>query len=248
LRGVDAFSSRRHSAYPRSRAEASPTATRLLEAARRLLETSGFDALTFEAIGREAGVTSSLIRYHFGDKAGLLVALIDWVMIEDLADLRGLTTRTSSSQEAVAALLDVSEALVSDTSSSAAFFHLLPRLLQDQRTRYQLAELYTEYRSLNSLPLASQAVRQSRADVSALAVLTVAVTDGLMIQRLIGGETVDIRSALSLWGRFMRTLLEGADHVLSDDEIQVIDQGDESDSATAVVHATTDDDVTVAPR
>ena len=54
----------------------SPRASILLEAARRILLRDGLSHVTYEEIAKESGETQSLIRYYFGDKAGLLRALI----------------------------------------------------------------------------------------------------------------------------------------------------------------------------
>jgi AcrR family transcriptional regulator len=50
--------------------ELSPTAARLLEAAKTILARDGFAHLTFGEIAAESGETGSLIRYHFGSKIG----------------------------------------------------------------------------------------------------------------------------------------------------------------------------------
>ena len=54
-----------------------PTAQRILAAAQRLLAAGGFEALKLSAIAREADESKASIGYHFGNKAGLVTALID---------------------------------------------------------------------------------------------------------------------------------------------------------------------------
>ena len=54
-----------------------PTAQRILAAAQRLLAGGGFEALKLSAIAREAGESKASIGYHFGNKAGLVTALVD---------------------------------------------------------------------------------------------------------------------------------------------------------------------------
>jgi len=54
-----------------------PTAQRLLAAAQRLLTSGGFEALKLSAIARAAGESKASIGYHFGNKAGLVTALVD---------------------------------------------------------------------------------------------------------------------------------------------------------------------------
>ena len=52
------------------------TRARLLDAARRLFEAHGYNAVSTTEIAREAGVTHGLIHAHFHAKAGLLFELI----------------------------------------------------------------------------------------------------------------------------------------------------------------------------
>jgi AcrR family transcriptional regulator len=211
--------------FPSADQDLAPTARRLLEAARRLLERSGLRALTFEAIGREAGETSSLIRYHFGDKAGLLVALIDWVMHEELDQVRKLRSRASSEEDGVDVLLDICRGLVQDTTSSVAFFELLPQLLRDARAHARLADLYSEYRRVAGMPLMPEPGTPS-ADASTLAALSIAVTDGLMIQQLIEPGAVDMGRAFVLWEAFIQSVSEqGHDAAPADGSLQARSSG-----------------------
>ncbi len=53
-----------------------PVARKLLRGARTVLRKRGFQALTLEAVGREAGEPQSAITYYFGNKQGLINALI----------------------------------------------------------------------------------------------------------------------------------------------------------------------------
>jgi TetR/AcrR family transcriptional regulator len=209
--------------FPSAQEDLAPTARRLLEAARRLLERSGLNALTFEAIGRESGETSSLIRYYFGDKAGLLVALIDWVMHEELDEVRRLEARSLTTEDGVSLLLAISQGLVHDTKSSVVFFELLPHLLRDERAHARLADLYSEYRRTALTAQTGQKGQPSAADEAsaldetALAAMSIAVTDGLMIQQLIQPGAVDVARSFALWDSFVRSRKE-SDPTASDGE------------------------------
>jgi len=56
---------------------AQETRERLITVARSHFAKSGFAGASLRAIGAEAGVDASLIRYHFGDKSGLLLATME---------------------------------------------------------------------------------------------------------------------------------------------------------------------------
>jgi AcrR family transcriptional regulator len=58
-----------------------PDATReqILSAARKLLEERGYFGVGLEDIAKAAGVSRQAVYLHFESKAGLLLALVDWV-------------------------------------------------------------------------------------------------------------------------------------------------------------------------
>ncbi|MFG2647955.1 TetR/AcrR family transcriptional regulator [Streptomyces sp. NPDC048436] len=62
---------------PTLRADAARNRTRLLEAASRLMAECGAGRLTMEAVATEAGVGKGTVFRRFGDRTGLLVALLD---------------------------------------------------------------------------------------------------------------------------------------------------------------------------
>lgn len=59
---------------PRADGDQPGARDRLLEAARSRFASDGFDRASLRAIAADAGVDASLVRHHFGDKNGLLVA------------------------------------------------------------------------------------------------------------------------------------------------------------------------------
>ncbi len=188
-----------------------PTARRLLEAARRLLERSGFRALSVQAIADEAGENKALIRYYFGDKNGLLVALVDWLMYDYLWEVWQRLSQLSRGHDALDLLIDGAAAgMLADATSYMAYFDLLPHLLRDPGMARQLSELLRSYRDLNV-----RGFWGDRGDPPAviedLAALTVALADGLAIQVLADPDKVDVPRALALWKAFVeRTILEAA--------------------------------------
>jgi AcrR family transcriptional regulator len=59
--------------------DAKSTREQILAAARELLETRGYFGVGLEDIGKAAGVSRQAVYLHFRSKAGLLLALVDWV-------------------------------------------------------------------------------------------------------------------------------------------------------------------------
>jgi len=62
----------------------------LVDAARRLFIEDGYDATSMTAIARAAGVAPNTIYWYFGDKDDLLIAVLDAVLVDALADYASL--------------------------------------------------------------------------------------------------------------------------------------------------------------
>ena len=74
------------------------TAQRLLEAARRLLLAGGFDALRLDAIAAESGKNKASIKYYFGNKDGLILAILDSLDYDDCLALAEHTRGTAGEE------------------------------------------------------------------------------------------------------------------------------------------------------
>lgn len=62
-----------------SPSERTDAKTELLESAKRVLVESGYAGLSTRAVAAEAGTQMSQIRYHFGSKEGMVLALFEYM-------------------------------------------------------------------------------------------------------------------------------------------------------------------------
>jgi AcrR family transcriptional regulator len=201
---------RNASLLPGAEPELPPTAQRLLDAAHRLLVRSGYNSLSVEAIGQEAGENKALIRYYFGSKNGLLVALTDTLISDTLGQARQRLSGLSDTRDRLDVVADTAANIVDDVSSYRLLFDLLPRLLENPRMARQLAELYRGYRDVNARSLWGDQAGEPSAFVRELAAMTVALSDGLAVQVLAEPGSVDVHSAFATWRMFMEMVLASA--------------------------------------
>ena len=180
-----------------------PTAQRLLEAARRLLARSGYNSLSVEAIGREAGENKALIRYYFGSKNGLIVALLGWLISETICEASRRLNDFSSEESASHVVTASAKALLDDAPSYRLFFDLLPRVLEKPSMAGQFAELYRAYRDQNTRALWAGSVENTPPILRDIAAMTVALADGLAVQILAEPGSVDVPRALATWQAFI---------------------------------------------
>jgi AcrR family transcriptional regulator len=184
-----------------------PTAKRLLEAARGLLQQSGYHALSLEAIGREAGENKSLIGYHFGGKPGLLVALADWVLYDWLHEQQLQVKAMAPGAERQLAMWTYSREVAGDSEAQRLFFELLPHLFKYQESRRGFADLYARYRTTIAKGLSLNDGLEPSSDERTLASMLIGLTDGLALQLLADPGSVDMERVAELWQMLVRRVL-----------------------------------------
>ena len=123
-----------------------PTARRILAAAKRLLVSDGFKALTLSAIASEADESKASIGYHFGNKDGLVAALVDSLTHDANRALIQECSSQPPGSARVRAFLEGEQRIVADVSSFQAFFEVLPYAMRDPSLRGRVAALYDGYR------------------------------------------------------------------------------------------------------
>lgn len=187
-----------------------PTAMKLLDAAWKVYETSGWDGLSFYAIGEEAGVSPSLVWYHFGSKNELLVVLFDWIFHGDLdfGEWRHATANPESS-DPWELLSEQSRAALHNLRSYRLYFDMLPHLLDDEDTRTRLAEGDRNRSEALASILDGSGTDPGLAEaIRLLVTLMTAMTDGLAIRLLADPDCINVDEVLSLWKEFLEVILQ----------------------------------------
>ena len=186
-----------------------PTAQRLLAAAQRLLTSGGFEALKLSAIAHAAGESKASIGYHFGNKAGLVTALVDSFAHDANRGLIEDTGELPKGEERIHALIDGETRIAADAESYQSFFEVLPHALRDGDLRERVAALYDGYREtvLRCLDASDPAAKEQ---LRPFAMLMIAVVDGLAIQHVLDPDVADVAAATDLWERLVRPYLTEA--------------------------------------
>jgi AcrR family transcriptional regulator len=94
------------------------TRERLLGVAERLFAERGIDAVSIRDITRDADANSASIHYHFGSKAGLVAAILQWRAADVGARRAAWLDRIEAAESPT--LRDVVEAFVVPTAEMAA--------------------------------------------------------------------------------------------------------------------------------
>lgn len=186
-----------------------PTAQRILAAARRLLVRDGFTALTLSAIAVEAEESKASIGYHFGNKDGLVAALVDSLTHDANLALIQECSSLPPGPARLQALLEGETRIVADASTFQAFFEVLPYALRDPALRRRVAALYDGYRE-TVWRCISDAEPALSIEPRSFCALMIAIVDGLAIQYCLDPEGADVASAIKQWEALAQPRVSGA--------------------------------------
>jgi AcrR family transcriptional regulator len=183
-----------------------PTAFKILRAAKRLLVTKGYEAITLEAIAEEAGVNKASTRYYFGSKAGLMAAMVDEIVLDECASIASDVSERMSESERLDSFVANIYRMAMDVEGYSGYFDILPHALRDRHLRQRLVYLYDLWYDWNVewLGLDGSDPRLD-AELRALGQFTAAIADGIAIQAEIHGKGYDPAPALA----FLREFLTG---------------------------------------
>jgi AcrR family transcriptional regulator len=181
-----------------------PTALKILQAAKRLLVAKGFEAITLEAIAAEAGVNKAATRYYFGNKAGLMCAIVDEIVLDGCAALASDVSERMSESERLDSFIANTHRMAADMELCSSYFDILPHALRDRHLRQRLVYLYELWYDWNIEWLGLDGLApEFDAELRALGQLTAAVADGIAVQIEIHGHEYDPALTLRLLRGFL---------------------------------------------
>ena len=155
------------------------TAQKILSAAQRLLMEGGYNDVTLEKVAAAAGVNKASIRYNFGNKAGLLAALVDVLMHAEFTRM-AQTVPGLPHRQRLEAAIEAKRRTVLSTDAFRGFFDILPHAMRNRELRERIAVLYPWWCEQNLTWLDLQG--SDDALLEGLGRLISAVVDGLSVQ------------------------------------------------------------------
>ncbi|HMK91887.1 MAG TPA: TetR/AcrR family transcriptional regulator [Thermoleophilia bacterium] len=180
-------------------ADLPPTARRLLAAAQDILAERGYAELTMTAISQVSGVNRALVSYYFGGKAGLLAALVDTLFQDPDVGLVEEIRATEAGAKRVESFLDWQRRVSGRDRTNRMLYELLPHALRDPEVRARFAEEYRVYRDVDAECLSGAPRELDEQELEALAAVTIAVVEGLGIQRALDPDGFDHEAAWRAW-------------------------------------------------
>ncbi len=184
---------------PQDLAGLSPTATRILDAAKTIVAERGFAKLTMAEVEKESGANRALVAYYFGSKAGLVSALVDSLFQDSSSEPVEETQEDSEQSLRTVVFLEWQRRVSTNDRVNRMLYELLPQALKDQQVRARFADEYRLYRAIGADRLSSAPVKLTEEQADALAAVSIAVLEGLAIQRALDPDGFDHDKAWRCW-------------------------------------------------
>jgi TetR/AcrR family acrAB operon transcriptional repressor len=180
------------------------TARTLIISVKGIIADKGFDALTLNRLVLESGENKAMTAYYFGNKEGLIAAVLDSVIHDEYLDSQA-RMRNLPAGEFTSRLIDEMREITDSTAEFRVFYELLPRVLRDDVLRSRMLPLYRWYWSvkLDWLGFGDDPEALDDPDLRGIAQLFSAMIDGLAIQ-----ATIDPEADLSTAYRALQMLIE----------------------------------------
>ncbi|WP_343573961.1 TetR/AcrR family transcriptional regulator [Mycobacterium sp.] len=182
---------------PRKRGD--DTRAKIIEETVRCIVEEGFAAATAKHVAERAGVTWGVIQYHFGDRNGLLMAVVDDGVARLLDSLSSADVAELPMRERIEVVVNVAWSCYSSPTSMAAFEIL--RANRGGPSRRHLLELNAAIGQLGRL-ITDDPANDGVADV------IWATLRGVVLAQMIVGTPID-------WQRERHALIEMVTHYLS---------------------------------
>ena len=185
------------------------TAQKILTAARKLLVEGGYEAMTLENVAGEAGVNKASIRYNFGNKAGLVTAVLDAYIHDECLRLVA-TMKDVPPEEVVPTAMSGMRNMLVEADNFQGYFDILPYAFREPELRERMLALYKWWylQNLAWLGLRDVPDVEQNETLVGLGELVCAVIDGLCIQAGLQPEGFDMGRALRVFGLLLERSME----------------------------------------
>lgn len=176
----------------------------LIEAGMKCLARGGITAFTIDNICREAGASRGLVTHHFGSKEGLLAAVY-----ATMYDRFTMVLDRGATRHDICALVEANfDPEVFNPDSLRIWLALWGEIATNDELRVVHRQRYRDLMASVATALADEAeTRGKRVDAEAVAVMFIALTDGLWLEQGIDTAMMSRDAAREACYRFLESHL-----------------------------------------
>lgn len=189
----------------RRAAEAPRTSLSILEASRDILVAEGMRAMTMAAVARRAHVDIKTIVYHFGNRRGLLEALIDFLYHDDYAEFAEAAPRLERDEDRWDQQLQAFKRISDNISAFRAYISIYAEAFYDPELRQRIGRYFLWGMNESAQYVYGDEARSLRSsgERRALDFLLVAALDGIQLHRTLAPSSYPFEEVFALLARLV---------------------------------------------
>lgn len=167
----------------------------ILQTANRLMMDQGINNTSLNDIAREAGISKGTLHYYYPSKDDLIYdiaqehfSVVKSSVLRWNENVRGRTSFAEILRVVLSSFLEA------DTRNKLHLYLLQEAVVNNEHIRQRFQESYQEWRTLlkEELDLQSEVLGFNESETRALSFIIVAIIDGLLIQRIVGGDIIPL--------------------------------------------------------
>ncbi|MFY9118730.1 MAG: TetR/AcrR family transcriptional regulator [Syntrophomonadaceae bacterium] len=167
----------------------------ILQTANRLMMDQGINNTSLNDIAREAGISKGTLHYYYPSKDDLIYdiaqqhfSVVKSSVLRWNENVRGRTSFAEILRVVLSSFLEA------DTRNKLHLYLLQEAVVYNEHIRQRFQESYQEWRTLlkEELDLQSEVLGFNESETRALSFIIVAIIDGLLIQRIVGGDIIPL--------------------------------------------------------
>jgi AcrR family transcriptional regulator len=173
------------------RADYSPRAIGILEAARRVVVRDGAENLSLRAVARESNETTSLVLYHFSSMEKLEALLLDSLWHDIVREfVTGLDAMPANRNDRIDTLVEFHARIAREPGLYRTYVDLVSHVIPNDSIRENVALIYKAYRSQINQPFVALPTLDD-VSIGGRAAIALAAGEGIPIDALISPDGPD---------------------------------------------------------
>lgn len=167
----------------------------ILQTASGLMMEQGINNTSLNDIAREAGISKGTLHYYYPSKDELIYdiaqqhfTVVKSSVLKWIENVRGQTSFAEILKVVLGSFLEA------ETRNKLHLYLLQEAVVNNEHIRQRFQESYQEWRILikEELDLQSELLQFNESEARALSFIIVAIIDGLLIQRIVGGDNIPL--------------------------------------------------------
>ena len=167
----------------------------ILQTASGLMMEQGINNTSLNDIAREAGISKGTLHYYYPSKDELIYdiaqqhfTVVKSSVLKWIENVRGQTSFAEILKVVLGSFLEA------ETRNKLHLYLLQEAVVNNEHIRQRFQESYQEWRTIikEELDLQAEVLQFNESEARALSFIIVAIIDGLLIQRIVGGDNIPL--------------------------------------------------------